>query len=290
MIPAYALIIGSMKSGTTTLFDYLAQHPQIAPCAEKEPCFFAYEERWSRGFEWFEGLFDFDPDGHAWAMEASTDYSKYPFCSDVPARLEASAPRTFKLIYVLRHPLRRIESHARHTSIFKRELETPSPREDHSLDAGVSPVSLAASSYASQLDQFEDFVDRGDLHLLTMEELVADPAGELRKVCDFLGIDASFGFPLGMHANQAVGKRAFDHPLWRRLRDMPVLKGVSRALVPVALRQRLRYMLSIKVEARGRFDLRPAEEADLLKTLATDLRRLRDRYGVDIERIWDIVI
>ncbi len=35
MIPNFVLIIGAMKSGTTTLYDYLAQHPQIAPAARE---------------------------------------------------------------------------------------------------------------------------------------------------------------------------------------------------------------------------------------------------------------
>ena len=45
-IKEYILIIGAMKCGTTTLFDLLAQHPQIAPCKPKEPGFFAFEDRW----------------------------------------------------------------------------------------------------------------------------------------------------------------------------------------------------------------------------------------------------
>ena len=44
MIPQYVLIIGAMKSGTTTLYDYLARHPQLASSKRKEPGFFALKE------------------------------------------------------------------------------------------------------------------------------------------------------------------------------------------------------------------------------------------------------
>lgn len=39
-IDNFGLIIGTMKGGTTSLFNYLAQHPQVCPCSNKEPDFF----------------------------------------------------------------------------------------------------------------------------------------------------------------------------------------------------------------------------------------------------------
>ena len=79
----------------TTLFDALAQHPAIAPCTPKEPGFFAFEEVWAQGFDWYESLFHFDPHVHRFALDGSTDYTKRPFCDGVAARLAASAPRDF---------------------------------------------------------------------------------------------------------------------------------------------------------------------------------------------------
>ena len=45
MINNFALIIGTMKGGTTSLFAYLAEHPQISPCRQKEPRFFSNDQR-----------------------------------------------------------------------------------------------------------------------------------------------------------------------------------------------------------------------------------------------------
>ncbi len=44
MINNFALIIGAMKCGTTSLFSYLAQHPEISACQPKEPDFFSYDD------------------------------------------------------------------------------------------------------------------------------------------------------------------------------------------------------------------------------------------------------
>ena len=48
---SYILIIGAMKSGTTSLFATLAQHPQIAPAHPKEPGFFAFEDVNAQGLD-----------------------------------------------------------------------------------------------------------------------------------------------------------------------------------------------------------------------------------------------
>ena len=41
---SYAIIIGAMRSGTTSLYEMLAEHPQICPCRTKEPHFFCDEQ------------------------------------------------------------------------------------------------------------------------------------------------------------------------------------------------------------------------------------------------------
>ena len=49
MIKTFGLIIGAMKCGTTSLFHYLAEHPQVSPSSDKEPFFFCDDRRFQRG-------------------------------------------------------------------------------------------------------------------------------------------------------------------------------------------------------------------------------------------------
>jgi Sulfotransferase family len=51
MLPTF-LLIGAMKSGTTTLQQYLTRHPQVYMCTPKEPNFF--NDHWHRGVGWYE--------------------------------------------------------------------------------------------------------------------------------------------------------------------------------------------------------------------------------------------
>src|SRR5205807_10151578 len=70
-------VIGAMKAGTESLWQYLRRHPQVFMTEVKEPDYFAEELNWSRGLRWYTELFR--EAGIALAVgEASTSYSKFP--------------------------------------------------------------------------------------------------------------------------------------------------------------------------------------------------------------------
>jgi len=290
MIDRFGLIIGAMKAGTTTLFDHLAAHPEIAGANPKEPGFFAFDNIYSKGRDWYEGLFSFDPAIHKVALDASTDYSKYPHCGDVPARIK-NFGGDFRLVYSLRNPLRRIESHAQHTQLKRREVgRIDSDRPDHSLDAGVSPVSMDISRYALQLDQYRDFFDRGALMITSLERLAADPAGVTRSVATHFGLDPEL-LPSAVERRNEATDRApgrETHPLWRAASSIAPLKAAVKAIAPKELLHSLRIQTRPKVVAKGRFKLAAKEEAAIIDALKPDLTRLRDVYGFDCQREWGI--
>jgi Sulfotransferase domain len=295
MISNFVLIIGAMKSGTTTLYDYLRQHPQIASGPDKEPGFFAFEEKWALGLEWYESQFDYDPRRHRYALEASTDYTKHPFCKDVVERLKASAPRQFKLIYIMRHPLRRVESHARHVASTRREVgRCISPRKTHGLDAGISPVSMAISRYAYQIDIFMEYYDKGDLLLLTLEQLAYEADAALHKVTKFLDIDPLTSAKESLKSNVADFElsshpvRQSLYPLWQTLNSITTLRGIVKAVVPQAVRSNIYRAAEMWARPDGRFTLNADETIALTAALTPDLRRLRDRYGIDVTKEWGI--
>jgi hypothetical protein len=291
VIGEYVLVIGSMKSGTTTLFDLLARHPEIAPCRPKEPGFFAFEETWALGFDWYEGLFSgFDPARHCYGLDGSTDYSKHPFCAGVPERLAASAPREFRLIYIMRHPLRRIESHARHVQTARKEVgQFPSPRADHGLDAGISAVSLAAGRYAAQLDRYAALHAEGRVLPLVFEDFVRDQAGTMARVLEFLDLPAAEDAPAGPVHRNRIGEPRRVPGWWETLNRLGPVSTAAKALVPRTLRRGLRDRLKSAPEpVTGRFTLTAQEEGALLEQLSDDLEALRTRYGIDTRAVWGI--
>lgn len=282
----YVIIIGAMKSGTTTLFELLAQHPAIAPASNKEPGYFALEEVWEKGFDWYQSLFDFNPDIHRYRLEASTDYTKHPFVDGVWERMTSRDDVSVKLIYIMRHPFRRIESHARHVQGAHKELgQRLSPRPDHALDAGLSQINLAASQYATQIETFRPALEQGALHLLTFEDLRANPDGCMAEIYDFLGLDPAETLEALPVHNAADSKRR-AHPLWSRATQMDGLMALGRNILPSGVRTWLKSRFETKITAEGRFKLTPEEEEQLRLLYREDLCKLRDEFGVDTAGAW----
>ncbi|MEO0929112.1 MAG: sulfotransferase [Pseudomonadota bacterium] len=284
----YVIIIGAMKSGTTTLFELLAQHPAIAPASNKEPGFFALDEIWDKGFDWYQSLFAFDPSVHKYRLEASTDYTKYPFVENVWGRMTSRDDVSVRLIYIMRHPFRRLESHARHVQGARKELgQRLSLRPDHSLDAGLSQISLAASQYAAQIETFRPALDQGRLHLLTFEELRADPDGCMAGILDFLGLDPTATLET-LPVYNAAGSKRRAHPLWARATQVDGLMALGRNTMPSGLRSWIKGRLEPKITVEGRFKLTAEEEAQLQLLYREDLRQLRHEFGIDTAGLWGL--
>lgn len=288
MIKEYALIIGSMKSGTTTLFSQISNHDAVAPAEPKEPGFFADEEVHAMGWDWYESLFGFDPAVHRYGLEGSTDYTKDPFCAGVTERLRAAEAegRRFKLLYMMRHPVERLESHAYHTATSNREvLRRPSPRPGHDLDEGVSAVNLAASDYARQLEPFMPWFERGDLKLLTLEQYKDDAASVLEDVGAFLGLEGLTYAPEGAWANKATDRKR-EHAAITQLKEgVPGLIQFGKQVLPQGVRQKINQAAKYKVEVEGRFRFTDEERAHWNAVYGPQNDLLKDRFGFDPE--WD---
>ncbi|SDF88258.1 Sulfotransferase domain-containing protein [Limimonas halophila] len=284
-IGTICLVIGAMKAGTTSLYHYLSQHPQVAPSSIKEPAFFADDAVWNRGVDWYMALWDPDPHQHRVALEASTDYTKRPFLPLVPERIATLPGVRVRFIYLMRHPLRRLESQARHAARVGAELaHMIEPTRDFSLDAGVSERGIMTSRYAYQLDAFTARFPAADVLPLVFEDMKAAPQATLDRVCDFLGLDRFE--PAAFATHNSAADRKQPPPVWAQLARVPAARALAARVTSSAFRKRLRRRLGHEVP--GRFQLTAEEEATVLNILGPDLGRLRDNYGIDPRRAWGI--
>lgn len=186
------IIIGAMKSGTTTLFRYLKQHVNILQSRKKEPSFFGFDSQWELGCDHYLKLWPkFDLAGHVYGMEASTDYTKAPHVPKVAGRIRQFGAQfgwRFRFIYILRDPVDRLESHIAHNIAMGRA----------GLGIGFEDApfqrALDVSRYAYQLDAFwQDFVE-AEILLLDFNEFRSDPFRVLEYCMSFLGLDPEFEF------------------------------------------------------------------------------------------------
>nr|WP_299819373.1 sulfotransferase [uncultured Jannaschia sp.] len=287
---AFAIIVGSMKSGSSSLFDLLRLHPALCPCVEKEPQYFSGPYQWGRGWDWYRGLYEgFDPTVHRYGLEASTDYAKLPYMDHVFERMKRRPDVRFRFVYIMRHPIARIVSHHKHAALTGYELGHTRPdRTDFSFDAGgVSSVAIDLTRYARHLDAYVDAFGRDAILPVLFEDMLADPQTVLDTVCDFLEIARVSNSDLPK-SNEASAK--FSDPTWHKLSNVRMLRRIAHGVVPKSVRHRLYLSQSARSNAltQGRFEMVRNEEAFVLEELRDDLKRLHDTYGIDAATRWSI--
>lgn len=275
MINNFLLIVGAMKCGTTSLFYYLSEHPSICPCSQKEPNFFANDQNWSKGFSWYQSLWDFEPSKHLVAMESSTHYTKMPDFPNASERISKVGQNVnFKFIYVMRDPIERIESQYTHG------LQKNWPSTQQPVEQGISKHSLELSKYAKQIDEYYKRFSSEDILLLNFEDLKLDPLGLLKNVCLFLNIDDSFQFARTNKVTNISTEKIIDSPVWTAIE--PIAQ-----YWPWRLRKSVRSTLGKKVGDKVK--LSDGQKAFVLNELNDDLYKLKFSYGIDISR-WGIEI
>lgn len=102
------LCVGAQKSGTTSLFNILNQHPDIFIPRVKEVHFFDDNDNYKKGIQWYREVLFAEYQGQQAVGEISPSYM---YCEYVPKRIFEILSGSIKLIFILRHPVDRAFSH-----------------------------------------------------------------------------------------------------------------------------------------------------------------------------------
>jgi hypothetical protein len=195
------LLIGAQKSGTTSLFHYLEQHPQICASRSKEPQYF--DSQYHRGEKWYRAHFR-PRRGETVRIEASPHSLFHPLS---PRRVQAAIPGA-RLIVLLRNPIDRAYSHY-HESVsqsaeplsFRDALAAePARLADwyEKVERGEARDSpelrdfsyVTRGLYAAQIARWLMPFRREQFLFLRSEEMFEAPQPTLDRVYDSLGIDS----------------------------------------------------------------------------------------------------
>ena len=195
------IIIGAMKAATSSLHRYLAQNPMITASNPKELDFFLEPKFSKRGLDWYGRQFGSPNDAQV-AGESSPNYTKCHEHPGVAARIHEHLPDV-KLIYVLRDPLRRIESHWIHAVGAGRWRGTF----DEAVRDVESSRMVQTSRYWTQLSQYLEYFDPAQIKVISYEALSRDPQTAVSEVLEFLGLDPSFEHEfIGQRVHSRVNK------------------------------------------------------------------------------------
>lgn len=247
------IVIGAMKCGTSTLAAQLGAQEGIFMTTPKEPNYFSDEAVHARGPAWYAGLFAAAAPGDL-KGEASTHYTKLPDYPQTVARMRAAVPDV-RLVYMIRDPMARIVSHYIH-AWSEGEIDEPLAEA-----LGRRPRLVDYGLYGMQISPFVEAFGAEAILLTSLERLRAAPDAELARIAAHIGHAGPVRWREDLGRQNVSGERIRKLPLHGLLVDNPVARGLRRALVPRALRARIRARRQMRDRPEIPAAARPALEA-----------------------------
>lgn len=196
------IIAGSQRSGTTSLYHYLSEHPQIASAVVKEIHYF--DINYTKGLSWYQGNFpkaNAQPDApRSITGEASPYYAFHPHAM---RRIAEDFP-AMKLILIMRNPVDRAYSQFQHETQLGWEnlpFEEAVRWEEVRLRGEVNRMLnneeynsfnhrhfsyLARGVYIDQINQILKYFPRTQVHLMKSEDFFRNTQATLSSLLEFL--------------------------------------------------------------------------------------------------------
>lgn len=237
-LPDY-IIAGAQKSGTTSLWAYLSEHPRVEPPITKEMSFF--DNNFDRGLNWYRMHFPMNGKAQANGRSdrqkltgESTAY--YMFHPLAPVRIAGALPGV-KIVLLLRNPVSRAFSHyqlklrrRQETLSFEEAIDAEAERlageqeriigdERYYSEAHDRFSYLARGRYLEQIRRWQQHFPPGQLLILESNEFFRQTAEVFDRVLGFLGLPrwqpARFGnrFPgkYSQKMSDATRRRLIDY-------------------------------------------------------------------------------
>ena len=282
------LIIGTQKAGTTSLYQYLKQHPQIYMSSVKEPMFFIVEG-WRDGtkiiknsvssYDNYWSLFD------GWSGEKAIGEASimYLSCPWVAQRIQKQLPGT-KLIIILRNPIERAFSHyMMHVQLGQRlysniesDIWTKEERifNNQVWEFGYIPI----GQYYNQLERYFNLFPKNQIRVYLYEEL-QNIQDLLRDIFNFLEVDNKFIPDTSLKSNAAplVPRNQLIHNL---LESSNILTSKFNFLFTKKLTQRL--ITKIQKKNLTKPSLAPKLRKQLVQAYREEILKIQNLLGRDL--------
>ena len=264
------IIIGAMKSATSTLHNQLSAQPGIFMSSPKEPNFFSDDDIYNHGLSWYSGLFSY-ANARDICGESSTHYTKLPDYSDTIQRLKAAIPRP-KLIYVMRHPVDRLISHYMHqwsVGVISCDINQAIDRYPELVDY---------SCYGMQITPYlEEFGHKAVLPLF-FDDLKKNKDRALNRVGTFIGCTQPLiwidDLTQDNQSSQRI-RRFYGYELLINSRPMAWLR---KNLIPQALRNRIKKRLTMQ----QRPQISDVQREHITEIFDRDLKVVGDWLGIEL--------
>lgn len=165
------IIVGAMKSGTTTLSHHFSNHKNIR-VPDKEVHFFNRDDRFKKGVEWYQQLLRKEAIEDTLVVGEKTP--AYSYQENVPKRIYDEFPDV-KLIWVFRNPAERTYSNYLHAYKQGKEIlsfEDAIAQESDRIKEDIFKGYKKRSIYQEQVGRYLNYFSRDQMFFLLFEDLI----------------------------------------------------------------------------------------------------------------------
>ena len=245
-------IVGAPKAGTTSLYHYLNEHPQIEMSLQKEPDYFSDKEIQIQGLyysknridteEKYNGLFNTQKKDVIFG-EGSVSYLFYP---TVAQDIKVYNPMA-KIIIMLRNPIERAFSH--YLMDYRLGLVSDSfediinKKSKHKNAHLFYQQYIKVGEYAAQLKRYCDIFDKKNILLIDYENFKSDVTGTVNSAYSFLNISAEFSVDINKKHNTFTMPK---NKLIRFVYSFVIIRNILSFIFPKNIIKAVRLILFTK--------------------------------------------
>jgi hypothetical protein len=285
-------LVGAPKCGTTAMYEFIAQHPDVFVPAKKEIHFF--------GADLYSPHYNRDPDSYLNLFkEASTEKrvgeaSVWYLYSKLAANEIKEFSPSAGIIIMLRNPVDMIYSlHSHRLYInsediedFDEALAAESDRKlGRRLPANPFPAAglfyREVGKYSEQIERYFDAFGRDQVKIILYDDFKTDPLASCQEVFSFLGVQSPFPVEISVvNASKKVRNRTLASLL-----DPPpaIVRKLARALTTAERRHKLfRTFQELNTEHGPRPLMSPTLRRELQQEFAPDVERLSKLLDRDL--------
>ena len=264
------IIIGAMKSATSTLHTQLSMQPGVFMSTPKEPNYFSDNEQYAKGVSWYTSLFSQAEETDI-CGESSTHYTKLPQYPETVERM-AECLETPKLIYVMRDPIDRLVSHYIHQwtqNLMRCDINEAIDKYDELI---------SYSCYSMQIQPYLDQFGYENVLPIFMEAIKSDNQQELTRIADFLGYSGQMRWHDEISSQNVSNERVRSFAGSNWLIKSKTMTSLRKTLVPKSVRNLIKRGLTM--QERPVIDKQHLEK--LTKIFDQDLAVLGKMLNVEI--------
>lgn len=288
-------LVGAAKAGTTSLYEYLSQCPDIFFPRIKEPHFFTGVRPADERKFYIDAVTKRDQylrlfrkaGKYAVIGDASPSYLWHP---EAPRRIHDVAPDA-RIVIILRDPIERAYSHylmdyregVQSLPFYEALLEDMNAPEK---GWGVSWLYYELGLYAGQIERYLTVFKPEQIKVLLFDEFVRDVEGTLREILRFLALDPAVADKIDV-SRKYNSYSAPRNPIARKLAGSKVSRFLGQTVVPRELGEYIFYRFLVREAVKPPMDPRAR---DLLSSLydsemaATE--RILGRSMPQLRRSW----